>query len=225
MSNRKLSASNLCLTMAAMFCAALFAGVSAAANTPATAQASAPAAAAPPLEQLDEIWVRGKRLAVAITDAENDVLALYNKLNKDYRYAVVCGYASINRSMILQRACMPNFVADALDASYPVAAYDTGSCYGGGANYGQAYNYGTSCQSAPAQVQWVTPPVEAIYLAHQKDYEAHVVSVVNSDMRLQQKYAHLVALREEMASTQQRFVQARKAHNDAIKPAKGPRAS
>ncbi len=204
MSNRMRSVTiHPCLAIAATLCAVMATGVCAAADTPTTAEASAPATTQQPLEQLDEIWVRGVRLARAITDAQDDVVRLYNKLNKDYRYGITCGYASISQgSMIMQRVCMPNFVVDSLQ-SYPVTANGNG----------------------PAPVEFVTPSPEALLLAHRKDYEANVAKVLNSDAQLLQKYNHLLTLRQEMAATQQRYVLTRKVRNAAIKPAKGPRAS
>lgn len=221
---------NLCLAIAATFGAVLATDVCAATDTSITADASAPAAAQP-LEQLGEIWVRGVHLARAITDAQDDVVRLYNKLNKDYRYGVTCGYASISRgSMIMSRVCMPNIVVDSMRNSYPVTDYGGGGggfCYGGGGTdmNGQRYYSGGYCQSSPAPVTFVGPPVEAVMMEHRKDYEANVVKVLNSDPQLLQKYNHLVALRQEMAAAQQQYVLARKVHNAAIKPAKGPRAS
>lgn len=66
---------------------------------------------------LDEVIVRGKKLAQTITDAEDDFYKLYNKLNKDDKYDVNCAQLNTNpdaNSRITSRVCLPGFVADAI---------------------------------------------------------------------------------------------------------------
>lgn len=97
---------------------------------PAPTAAQAPAAAAPapaaagapastdPVQELDEIMVRGKRLLDLIADEEDDFYALFNKVNKDEKYDTSCVYLNTDpdslASSIKSRVCIPGFVADAM---------------------------------------------------------------------------------------------------------------
>jgi hypothetical protein len=83
--------------------------------------ASPPATVTPPgeaLEELDEVVVRGNRLSRAISDAEDEFFALFNKLNTDDDYDTSCAYLNTdsgNRgSHLTSRMCIPGFVADAM---------------------------------------------------------------------------------------------------------------
>lgn len=82
-----------------------------------------PAAAAPAVQdaepdiELEEVIVRGKKLAQVIADAEDDFYKLYNKLNKDDKYDVNCAQLNTSpdaNSRITSRVCLPGFVADAI---------------------------------------------------------------------------------------------------------------
>jgi hypothetical protein len=69
------------------------------------------------LRELDEIVVRGERLAVVIVEAENEFFKLYNQLNKDDKYDVNCPYLNLSAdsgSRINSRVCLPGFVATAI---------------------------------------------------------------------------------------------------------------
>src|SRR5690606_610822 len=69
----------------------------------------------PPAMQLDEVWVHGKSLARRIEQAEDDFFQLYNALNRDDRFDVLCGDMALHAgSMIMRRTCMPGFLADRL---------------------------------------------------------------------------------------------------------------
>jgi hypothetical protein len=72
----------------------------------------------PGLEDLDEVMVRGRRVAIAIADLEDDYYKLYNKLNKDNSYDVHCYYLNTDPdnpgSALRSRVCMPEFVIDAM---------------------------------------------------------------------------------------------------------------
>jgi hypothetical protein len=87
-------------------------GLSAAADAPVPVPAPvAPQQAEQQIETLDEIWVRGKHLSDVIENAEDEFFKLYNKLNKDSAYDVLCGQMSLNKgSMIMVRRCMPGFI-------------------------------------------------------------------------------------------------------------------
>jgi hypothetical protein len=75
-------------------------------------------AGTPGLEDLDEVLVRGQRVAIAIADLEDDYYKLYNKLNKDNNYDVHCSYLNTDPdnpgSSLRSRICMPEFVIDAM---------------------------------------------------------------------------------------------------------------
>jgi hypothetical protein len=75
----------------------------------------------PPVEgaqDIDEVVVRGKNLALAIADAEDRFFKLFNELNKDDRYDNHCSYQNIDPdnpgSGIQSRVCIPGFVVDAM---------------------------------------------------------------------------------------------------------------
>jgi hypothetical protein len=70
-----------------------------AAADPSSAVGSANAAdKSPPLEELKDVWIRGKRLSNLIEEAEDGFFDLYNKLNKDKRYDVYCGSMALYNS-------------------------------------------------------------------------------------------------------------------------------
>ena len=178
------------------------------------------------LQELDEIWVRGKRLNRSIADVEDDFFKLYNKLNMEDDYDIHCGYASIDRgSMIMSRVCAPEFLAylarPTQVVSYyrpPVAstlcytsfndpsyygfsggAYSSSSCYSGGMAGGESY-----VVHAGATIN--SPPPGLVLMERGPEYTAHVIKVINSDARLLEKYTHLVGLYDEMRQAQSRYV-------------------
>lgn len=114
-----------------------------------------PAAVAPsPMLELDEIWVHGKRLANRIEEAEDEFFGLYNSLNDDDRFDVVCGLTSLQMgSMILQRTCLPGFLAAHSRLSLPGAIYYSPSalqqqpatCYGSPAISNGAVHFEGGC--------------------------------------------------------------------------------
>lgn len=244
----RLATVKLRLALATMLCIAAT-GAYAAADAPAAAQTAAPGAAAQPgepLEQLREVWVRGKRLVTAIADAEDDFFKLYNQLNRNSDYDITCGSVSMRPgSLIMVRTCMPQFIVDGLRAARAVYAPNyspvfTGStsCYGymGGAYSGYNVNGdqyqtitggGYSCQPATAPVFLYVappaPPVGSLLLERGPAYTANVLQVINSDERLRSKYDHLVGLYHELEATQQRFVKTR-GNRATLKPNPGPRA-
>lgn len=74
-----------------------------------------PAPESAPLEELDEVVVRGKRLMDEIVEAEAEFYKLFNELNKDDRYDTHCVYLQMQGDSRLQnRTCIPGFVADAM---------------------------------------------------------------------------------------------------------------
>jgi hypothetical protein len=85
------------------------------AQVPAVATAPSSGAA---LQELDEVIVRGNRLSRAISDAEDEFFALFNKLNTDDDYDTTCSYINVDSSnrgsKLTSRMCIPGFVADAM---------------------------------------------------------------------------------------------------------------
>lgn len=74
------------------------------------------------LQELDEVIVRSKRLAVVIEEAEDNFFKLYNQLNKDDEYDVSCPRLNLSAdagSRVNTRLCLPGFVATAI-ADYAV---------------------------------------------------------------------------------------------------------
>jgi len=222
-----------CLASAAMFSIALAGGAHAAAEPSVNGAGSPPDVApqsAPQMQQLAEIQVRGKRLLTVIVDAEDDFFRLYDQLNHHDDYDIHCGYASLRPgSMIMQRTCMPDFLADAIPAaSYPVTDYDAGgvACYGGGGTdlNGSMFYSSPYCLSAPAPVVFVQPPPQLVLMERRKDYTNNMLDVINGNPGLRQKYDHLVGLYHELEATQQQYVRVRNASRPARKPVAGPRA-
>ncbi len=82
---------------------------------PAKDSPAAPSQAGEPLDELDEVVVRGKDLTQAIVKAEDEYFAIFNDVNKDDRYDTHCVALRLNNdSRIQSRVCMPGFVADAM---------------------------------------------------------------------------------------------------------------
>jgi hypothetical protein len=190
--------------VAAMLCLGMATGAGAAieaseAGKPATSAAQKPIEE---LEQLDEIRVRGKSLAFAISDAEDDFFKLYNKLNKDGKYDISCGYTSLSGSLIRTRACVPTFLT-----ARPSFG---GSGCGGSAEYfvindlyGTAPRYqGGGCFHGPA---FTGPSAEALIMHWGPAYVDHVIKVINNDQRLKEKVRNIDALYAELQRVQGRY--------------------
>jgi hypothetical protein len=63
------------------------------------------------VQELDEIWVRGKRPWDVIADAESDLFRLYNKLNKNNQFDIHCSHVRLNRdSLAMTRTCLPQYI-------------------------------------------------------------------------------------------------------------------
>lgn len=180
------------------------------------------AAAVASVPELDEIRVHGKRLVDRIEEAEDDFFRLYNALNEDDRFDVTCGLAALHAgSMIMQRTCIPGFLAARLlsspgkpafsllyspdscgsyapsDSSMPV--YADGCSPNAGSNVLSMERYlRTSFYFEPA-------PVTLEALHYRDQYAATVLAVIQGDARLQEKAAHLARLYAELESTQQQY--------------------
>jgi hypothetical protein len=92
-----------------------FAAETAAPVQPAASAQPPQAQESAPLEELDEIVVRGKRILERIVEAEDVFYKLFNDLNKDDRYDTHCVFLQAQEgSRIQTRSCIPGFVADAM---------------------------------------------------------------------------------------------------------------
>jgi hypothetical protein len=199
------------LALATMLCLGM-ATASNAAIEPATTSAGNPDALKPieELEQLAEIRVRGKRLARRIEDAEDDFFKLYNQLNKDNQYDVLCGDLRLDGSLIIQRACVPRFIAD---IARPTYSFSTGTTCSFSTPYGvptgmyQDTMSSYHCYTAPLVPD--RPPVVAVAMHKREAYLDNVVKVIKSDQRLLDKVRNLDSLYEEMLLAQNRFVKVR----------------
>jgi hypothetical protein len=211
----------------------------------APAPTAADAAAAPPaaeqLEELDQIVVRGKRLAREISDVEDAFFAVYNKLNKDYDFSITCGEAPMNPgSRITLRACLPGFVVDAYRYNYRgeragFASYPTvrrcNSIAHADTNGEMFYTADYDCLNAGGMTYgsgayYAGPSPEALVSARSREWAVHMMMVINSDPRLKEIAGHLAGLYQEFNSVRTRYDRNRSAQPDA-KPTRvnlGPRA-
>jgi len=222
----------VCLAFAAMLAAAIATSASA---TDATAATLAADAAPQPLQQLEEIWVHGKRLSRRIVDSEDDFFQLYNKLNEDHDYDIRCGNMSLSRgSMIMIRRCVPEFMVDYMEnygrnaeMEYGAPSFDgspsfpdrESRSFGGcrevppqqnsesGADYDAPCYFSRSVQYAvPVAITRPTaPPVTVVLQQRSQAYTNNVLQVINSNPQLLQKYTHLVGLYDEMRQAQSQY--------------------
>jgi hypothetical protein len=192
------------------------------------------------LQELGEIWVRGKGLAEAIADAEDDFYQLYNKLNTDRDYQVACGYMSLEQgSMIMSRSCIPAFLeyyTDRLHPSYtslPGASpfgtntgcsgyagstvvrdlYGTQDYYMAGCDYMNTMSTGYGY--APLDLDQLSQESISALIPEErrKAYYRNVMKVIYSDQRLLEQAERLARLYQEMADVQHRYAQARTEKN------------
>jgi hypothetical protein len=183
----------------------LFAALSATAPVASAADSrSTPPAAttqvAGELEQLDEIWIRGKRLAEEIEDAEDAFFAVYNKVNKNHDYDVFCGEMNMNSlRMSIVRTCVPGFI---LYNYYDLAGRPVTAC----SATSEAF---FGCTAAPL------PPPALLAMRHRDPYRENVLRIIGSDERLRTMATRLAGLYGEMEATQKRYV--------SMKPAVGVR--
>jgi hypothetical protein len=236
----------LSLTPAAMLCA-MATMVCGAADAPATAAVPAASASpqpAPEIGNIDEIWVRGKRLTEVIVDAEDEFFKLYNKANKNSDYDIHCGTTSLSAdSMIMIRKCVPGFLVynsyNALNNTVNIGSGSFGwsggydSCSGPtsviGSN-GEISYYGGYCSSPSYGYSgytgtsgYVSPPAGLLLMERGPAYVNNVVGVVSRDPELIKKANHLVDLYNELESLQHNFVAARKAGQKVRSGLKGTR--
>lgn len=153
------------------------------------------------LQELDDVWVHGERLAQRIEKAEDDFIALYNELNSTSRYDVRCGVMALQRgSMIMVRRCAPEFRLSYATYYAPDINYGRSACtsyVGGGWN-----SQFDSCLNAPGR------EVAAVRGAtgNEQEYASNVLKVIQSDPRLQDMGTKLGTLYDELQLTRQRYV-------------------
>jgi hypothetical protein len=188
------------------------AGISMAADAPpdnASTPASTPAGSQPEqnAQELEEVWVQGKRLAHRIEDAEDEFFPLYNKANKNNDFDIRCGYAYLSvDTMIMGRTC----IADFLGRSYGPPVYWS-SCYGYGGFYGSSprfFGYRGPYVSYGACVDaygYEPPSAELILMARKDDLRRNMLKVINNDPELLKKAAHLGDLYRELEAVQKRY--------------------
>jgi hypothetical protein len=182
--------------------------------------------AAEQLDELGEIWVRGKSLARTISDAEDDFYKLYNALNRNDNYDVTCGLVSLSPgSMIMRRSCMADFLIEAITVQTASSCSTQNNRYDPQGYTGVAQYYSATCTSTSPGV-YEGPPAEAVLLERGRSWAVHMMMVINSDPRLKEKAGHLDDLYREMRLVQGRYVKVKSALEDA-KPVRvhaGPRA-
>jgi hypothetical protein len=170
------------------------------------------------LQQLDQIWVRGKSLSDMIEDAEDAFVRRYNKVNKKNNFDVVCGYLRLDRnSLALSRTCVPHFIGYMSMPAMPV--FPSSSCMGGysgggsipyygGPNVGMGISsndyYGASCASMS------TPtigrrPVSAYTDNMRQEYWRTVMRAIYRDQALLDGATTLAALYHEMKTVQDHY--------------------
>jgi len=195
-----------------------------------------PAAGAPAaMLELDEIWVHGKRLANRIEEAEDEFFGLYNSLNDDDRFDVLCGLTSLQMgSMILQRTCLPGFLAGHSRLSLPGAVHyspavvrlQPATCYGSPARSNGAVHFEGGCYGQPwDNYSWTWrdhayypatfgyaglasrggAPAELEALHYRERYADSVRTAIARHPDLAERAAHLAGLYAELESTQQQY--------------------
>lgn len=215
----RLATRQLALALAAMLPFAM-AGTTAAAEAPAPTTSPD---AGEPLQQLDEILVRGQRLSVEIADAEDQFYLLYNRLNKKPAYEMSCGQRSINPgSRITTRLCVPGFIADRYSYSamspVPVSlAFPASSC---SSDFGSTFSTGGYCNHSG----YIEPSPQAVLMERSNAWYQHMMKVIRSDARLSEMAGRLDVLHAEMKSVKHRYVDLTDARDRRpVKPNRGPR--
>jgi hypothetical protein len=245
-----ISLNSLAARRAGMPIAALLMGLAMSSTALSATAAGATAAQGKPpveeLQELDEIRVRGRLTANVVVDAENRFFRLYNKLNKDNRFDVYCEYMRLDPdSMIMQRACLPDFLYNYVPA-YASPAFTSGfsgtmpSC--GGMNAysdpdGNTYyvascldvaNFsaygGTSRVVNNGNVTWSDPSPRVFTSSgtpeERAEYAATLLRVVKSDAQLLAMANDLIGKWNEMDRVQAHFVKVRDERRAARNAAK-----
>jgi hypothetical protein len=190
----------LCFSLASLLFMAMAQAASADRTGGDAPRAPAPASSPPDekLQQLEEIWVHGKRLAHRIEDAEDEFFPLYNKANKNHDFDIHCGYAYLRPdTMIMGRACTTN-----LFSRYdPPPRIFWGPCVSLGYP-GVAYAAVISCLDSSG---YEPLSIEFILMARGEDIRKNMLKVISSDPALMERAAHLGDLYLELSSVQNRY--------------------
>jgi hypothetical protein len=193
--------------------------------TPSPLPASAASQPAQELDELDEVWVRGKRLSDVIEEAEDEFFRVYNKLNKNHDYDVHCGYMDLSRmSMAMMRTCVPGFIVytyyDLAGRAVQRCSDSTSSIDLNTTSLGTGGGYYGGCTYAPL------PPPELLAMRHRDEYKENVLKVIGGNERLRGMAARLAGLYGEMEALQNRYVSIKGAGQQAeasARPAKRDR--
>lgn len=203
-----------------------------AADAPAATADSAAAQPAEQLEELEEVWARGKSLAQEIREAEDSFYAVYNKVNRNESFRITCGEMSLHPgSMIMRRICVPGFAAIAYRSSYPTTVYSSCNTSGLATNqHGvlQSLTSTPSCMGAwsVSGLAMGNLSMRDLVAARAKELAVHMMMVINSDARLKDMAGQLDDLYLEFNSTRVRYNEVKPAESGA-KPRRvntGPRA-
>lgn len=218
----RMAAGKLSFTLAISLCAS-WAVTASAEGTGLEVTSALAAAAVAPVQELDEVWVHGKRLADRIEEAEDDFFRLYNALNEDDRFDVNCGMMALHAgSMIMQRTCIPGFLAVRLHSprlARPAFSllYSPDSCWSAPAADSSLPTYADGCSpnSGPTAFSMdrymrtsfhpASVPLALEALHYREQYADTVLAVIHGDDRLQKKAAHLAQLYEDLDSTQRQY--------------------
>jgi hypothetical protein len=170
-----------------------------------SATAASPSPSTQSVQELEAVWVQGKRLAHRIEDAEDEFFPLYNKVNKKDDFDIQCGYTYLSvDTMIMGRTCLANF----LGQSYGPPVYWS-ACYGGfygSSPYFYGYGRGYGMYGGCADASGYEPPSPAfILMARKDDLRRNMLKVISGDPLLLQKAAHLGDLYRELESVQTRY--------------------
>jgi hypothetical protein len=186
---------------------ALVAILSIAATSSVNAAAAATTQTAPKVDELEEVWVVGKRLSEVIRKAEDQFFKAYNKVNRNHNYDVHCGEVLLSRdSLAMTRTCLPGFYVynylDLAGRAVPACASSSSS----GDTYtpsGFSGGYYTGCTYAP-----MVPPA-LLAMEHREKYRKNVLQVIHSNGELLTMASKLAGLYGEMEAVQTRYVKIR----------------
>lgn len=172
-------------------------------GTVAAAAEAAPAAAEPPIteiQDLEDILVRGKRLRDAIADAEDEFFALYNRINKDDDYSTSCVNLTLDPdSRITSRMCIPGFMADALADQ----VYFQQQCQSPGRD--------EDGNEFPPPPCYTPPPPQLVLTERGRDYANNLMKVIKTDLNLQRLAGDLDDLYYELQGVQVQYLKVKAA--------------
>lgn len=181
------------------------------------------------LTELEEVRVRGKLVANAVTTVENRVFRLYNKLNRNNRFDVHCfDMPRLDRdSLALQRICLPEFVGY---SAVPVVGYGGyvppppfshyseppmvcgDPCYSPLSFSSPAFSYRNVPMATFTALPTRTPtptPAPMVPAARRAEFADNLLRVINSDPQLYDMAAELAGMYQEMDRVQDRYVKLR----------------